>query len=114
MGAQLGGYTFTDLQTPKVDEPRAQVETVSLIGEDGTGLDAAAHIATAVNLARTLVNEPANVCTPERFAELARDIAKAPGFESNSPGPGVTSSLKTPKRFERPPNDDERFSRFDC
>ena len=81
MGAQLGGYTFTDLQTPKVDEPRAQVETVSLIGEDGTGLDAAAHIATAVNLARTLVNEPANVCTPERFAELARDIAKAPGFE---------------------------------
>ncbi|MEE2789985.1 MAG: leucyl aminopeptidase [Myxococcota bacterium] len=82
MGAQLGAYRFTDLQTPQKDEPRAQVKTVALIGGDGddAALSAASHIATSVNLARTLVNEPANICTPERFAELAQDIASAPGF----------------------------------
>jgi leucyl aminopeptidase len=59
------------------------VEDVFFIGNEVPShvLSRAQHTAHAVNLARTLVNEPANVCTPERFAALAEDIATAPGFE---------------------------------
>ena len=33
-----------------------------------------------VCLSRKLINEPANICTPERLADLAVEISKAPGF----------------------------------
>ena len=48
---------------------------------DESVLSAGSHMAAAVNLARTLINEPANICTPERLAALAEDIAQTPGFE---------------------------------
>jgi leucyl aminopeptidase len=83
VGAQLGTYRFTDLQAEPEDAPRAAIASLSLIGTDASEsiLTAASAIASSVNLARTLTNEPANVCTPERFEALAREIAKAPGFE---------------------------------
>jgi leucyl aminopeptidase len=83
VGAQLGTYRFTDLQAEPEDAPRAAVTALSIIGSEASSeqLESASHMAAAVNLARTLTNEPANVCTPERFEALAREIAKEPGFE---------------------------------
>jgi leucyl aminopeptidase len=83
LGAQLGTYRFTDLQSAPKDAPHAQVTDLTVIGSEATDaqLEAASSMATSVNIARTLTNEPANVCTPERFEALAREIAKAPGFE---------------------------------
>lgn len=82
-GAGLGVYRFDDLQAPPEDAPKATVETVTIYGADCNDdvISAGQHVADSVNLARTLTNEPANVCTPERFEALAREIAKAPGFE---------------------------------
>ena len=83
LGAQLGTYRFTDLQAAPEDAPRPAVTSLAIIGSQATDeqLAQAAHTADAVNLARTLTNEPANICTPERLEALARDIAQAPGFE---------------------------------
>ncbi len=78
LGAMLGTYRFVDFKAPPEDDPRPEVEAVALIGGDEGALGRAKALADGVNLARTLTNEPANVCTPERLAELARDIAKAP------------------------------------
>ena len=82
-GARLGAYRFNDLQAEPEDAPRPRVEIASILGGSGTDddLTLGADIATGVNLARTLTNEPANICTPERFEALAREIATAPGFE---------------------------------
>jgi leucyl aminopeptidase len=83
VGAQLGTYRFTDLQADPEDAPRPSVNELTIIGSEASSeqLASAGHMAAAVNLARTLTNEPANICTPERFEALAEEIAKAPGFE---------------------------------
>ena len=83
IGAQLGTYRFTDLQAEPEDTPHASVQGLTLIGTDSgeAVFDRARAIASSVNLSRTLINEPANICTPERFEALAREIAQAPGFE---------------------------------
>ncbi|MBV69883.1 MAG: leucyl aminopeptidase [Myxococcales bacterium] len=83
VGAQLGAYRFHDLQAAPQDAPRPAIESVDVLGSDSSqeNLDAGIQIGDSVNLARTLTNEPANICTPERFEALAQEIAKAPGFE---------------------------------
>ncbi|MEE2757552.1 MAG: leucyl aminopeptidase [Myxococcota bacterium] len=83
IGSQLGAYRFNDLQATPEDAPRPVIEHVDVLGSDSSqeNLDAGIQIGNSVNLARTLTNEPANICTPERFEALAREIAKAPGFE---------------------------------
>ncbi len=83
LGAELGTYRFNDLQNEPEDAPYASIDALTLIGTDvgESVLEAANAIASSVNLARTLTNEPANVCTPERFEALAREISSAPGFE---------------------------------
>lgn len=78
LGARLGAYRFVDFKADPEDAPRPEVEAVALIGADEKAIARAGALAEAVCLARTLTNEPANVCTPERLAGVARDIAKAP------------------------------------
>ncbi len=82
LGGLLGTYRFVAFKAEPDDGPRAEVEALTLVGGDAAVLDRAQTLADGVNLARTLTNEPANVCTPERLAQLARDIAKAPNVEA--------------------------------
>ncbi len=80
-GAVLGVYRFDDLKAEPEDAPRPKVESVELIGAEADATQRGVVLGQAVNLARTLVNEPPNVCTPTRLAELSEEIAKAPNFE---------------------------------
>lgn len=79
LGALLGAYRFDDYKAEPDDGPAAAVERFELIGDTKPDLDRVRALADAINLARTLTNEPPNVCTPERLAALAREIAQAPG-----------------------------------
>jgi leucyl aminopeptidase len=83
LGASLGAYRFYDLLSEPEDGPRATIEAVSILTDESAEatLARAAGLAEAVCLGRTLINEPANICTPERLEGVARDIATAPGFE---------------------------------
>lgn len=80
LGALLGTYRFVAFKAEPEDDPRPAVAAATFIGGDADALARAQTLADGVNLARTLTNEPANVCTPERLAELARDIAKSPNM----------------------------------
>jgi len=84
VGAQLGAYRFDSLRKPPKDSPWPNIHELKLINAESgsTLLDRAAHLAAGVCLARTLINEPPNVCTPERFADIARDLTNARGVEA--------------------------------
>ncbi len=74
-GALLGAYRFDQHKKADPDDPPARVTRFDLLGAGDAALDRAATIAGAINLARTLVNEPPNVCTPSRLAAVAGEIA---------------------------------------
>ena len=64
------------------------IERVSIVERDAGAVDAMAGgvavgtaLAEATMLARDLVNHPANVMTPTRMAEAAREVAEAVGLE---------------------------------
>ena len=80
LGALLGSYRFDTYRAEPEDGPRPEVERFEIIGVDKLETRRATALAESINLARTLINEPPNVCTPERLAALAREIAKAPGI----------------------------------
>jgi leucyl aminopeptidase len=76
LGFELGLYRFDALQTPSEDTPRPEVTQLSVPASLTDKGKARAHsLANAVNLARTLVNEPPNVCTPSRLADVALSLA---------------------------------------
>ena len=83
LGTHLGAYRFHDLQAEPEDGPRPSIEQVSILSGEATDAvtERAATLAKAVCLGRTLTNEPANICTPQRLEAVARDIASAPGFQ---------------------------------
>jgi len=77
-GALLGLYTFTKYKKPDyedieemliVAEEREEVPTIE------SAIDKGKIVASATNMARDMVNEPANHMTPSRMAEIAREIA---------------------------------------
>jgi len=77
-GSNLGLYSFNKYkktENTKVDEilivVNSNVDLADLIKARDKGL----IIATATNLARDMVNEPANNMTPSRIAELAKEIS---------------------------------------
>ena len=80
-GALLGLYSFRKYRTDKEDEP-VEVKQLSIVGsaevrprlEEGSTKGTAS--AEAANLARDMVNEPANQMTPTQMAEAARQLAK--------------------------------------
>ena len=80
-GFVLGAYAFTKYQSkPKPN----RLERVSVVGTGGararTALERGARIATAVNLARDLVNEPGGSLTAPAFASTAQSLAKEHGL----------------------------------
>ena len=77
-GLVLGSYRFNSHRTGDEDGP--DLEDVTVLGGDETGLSKGAIIANGVCLARDLGNHPANVVTPTRLErELdGRATASAP------------------------------------
>lgn len=84
-GVMLALYRFWELKTePK---PTPDVEALTLIVGERTALPAATEgakigqvMAESANLARDLVNRPANIATPSHLAEVATQIAAETGM----------------------------------
>ncbi|MFC1956093.1 leucyl aminopeptidase [Chloroflexota bacterium] len=87
-GALLGLYSFRKYITEKEDE-HGEIKHLFIAGNDKDkrlleqGADKGKILAEATNLARDLVNEPANFMTPGQMAETARQLAKSYGLEVN-------------------------------
>ncbi len=76
-GALLGAYRFNEYKS-KPDAPT--LTTVSVAGIDAAALTRATTVASAVCLARDLINHPAGAMTPTRLAEIASDVAERNGL----------------------------------
>ncbi len=85
-GALLGTYTFRKHMTNKEDKP-GEIKRLSIVGASrlkaqlGKGADKGRIISEATNLARDMVNEPANYMTPTDMAETAARLAREQGLE---------------------------------
>ena len=85
-GALLGTYTFRKHMTKKEDKP-GEIKRLSIVGTSRlksqleTGADKGRIISEATNLARDMVNEPANYMTPTDMAETAARLARERGLE---------------------------------
>ena len=81
LGLQLGAYRFDAYKTKKVDDEETKADRpakVTLVTATATAAKKANEVSDAVAagvlLARTLVNEPANVLGPVEFAEKAKAL----------------------------------------
>ena len=85
-GALLGLYTFRQHITKEPEY--GEIKQLTIVGADKTELPLLEQgsrqgriLAEAANLARDMVNEPANYETPSRMAETAAKIAESYGLE---------------------------------
>jgi leucyl aminopeptidase len=81
LGGWLRAYKFDQYKTKKKDDSEREGPIDVLIGVGdpaaaSAAIDEASHLAEAVVLARTLVNEPANVLSPAEFARRASELMK--------------------------------------
>ncbi|GLI93098.1 leucyl aminopeptidase [Methylocystis echinoides] len=80
LGGCLRSYKFDQYKTKKKDDDKGGAIEAKLAVADADSARAlvagAAHTAEAVILARTLVNEPANVLSPAEFARRASELMK--------------------------------------
>jgi len=77
-GALLGLYSFTKYKKPEykdIEEILIIVREKEKVPMLELAIDKGKVIAEAANLARDMVNEPANYMTPSRMAEVAKEIA---------------------------------------
>jgi len=85
-GALLGTYTFRKHITREEDKP-GEIKKLSIVSPDQMkpqleqGINKGIILAEAANLARNMVNEPANYMTPTDMAEMAKALAKDYGLE---------------------------------
>jgi leucyl aminopeptidase len=80
-GAALAAYRFTPY---KSDAKPCRIETFTLVGRGVAakrGVTRGERLASAVTLARDLVNEPAGAMTPRRLAQVASEVAEREGLE---------------------------------
>ena len=87
-GLLLGGYTYTGLksQAGVEDDENSDAETpqtteVTVVGADEAEYNAAVIVAESVNLARDLVNTPANYLYPESYAGVMGEVASTAGLD---------------------------------
>ena len=85
-GSLLGTYSFKKYVTHKEEEREIQKLTLlagddDLLGLIERGSLAGKITAESVNLVRDMVNEPGNIMTPTRMAEIAHDLAQKHGLE---------------------------------
>lgn len=80
LGLELGSYKFTKYFTKNVDEKISKLEKINLISLNDNfkskDLNKAISLSSSVNFVRDMVNEPANVLTPESFAKIALSLKK--------------------------------------
>jgi len=78
-GVALASYCF-DRHKEKKEENQKKIDTVSLISEKTPALETSMTTGTiaseGVNFARDIVNEPANIISPESLADIAFKLAK--------------------------------------
>jgi len=85
-GALLGTYTFRKHMTKEEDRP-GEIKHLSIVGNDESksqleeGANKGQIVSEATNLARDMVNEPANYMTPTDMAETATRFARDYGLE---------------------------------
>jgi leucyl aminopeptidase len=85
-GALLGIYTFRRHMTSEEDKP-GEIKQLSIVGTERLksqleeGANKGQIISEATNLARDMVNEPANYMTPTSMAEMAAKLAENHGLE---------------------------------
>ncbi len=85
-GALLGLYSFRRHITRANDKP-GEIKQLSIVGSDEAkprleeGSSKGKVLAEATNLARDMVNEPANYMTPNHMAEMAMKLAGSHGLE---------------------------------
>ena len=95
IGGSLAGYRFdayrgTVRAEEKDDAPVAEMRFLvpdAEVEQANAAIRRGEIIASAVNLARDLGNEPASVLNPEQLAARARDVAEASGLEIEILGP---------------------------
>jgi leucyl aminopeptidase len=86
-GALLGLYQFKAYKSSNGDGPEGELNELIIVEQDASKLDELSAgiasgklMAESVMVARDLVNEPANIMTPVRMAEVATAIAKECGL----------------------------------
>ncbi len=85
-GTILGLYRFMVYKTDRKDEPPEISEMTVLVENDRqvrparSGAERGRIIAEAVNLSRDLGNQPSNILTPTRLAQIAQEIAAEAGL----------------------------------
>ena len=85
IGAAAGSWAYPDLQTPPLEKDRrARLESVTVLGADTdavrAGFAAGAAVAEGQAIAKRLGMMPGNVCTPDTFVEVGREIAARHGM----------------------------------
>ena len=87
LGAQLKSYRFDKYHRPADEDEQDRLETLTftVAGADRLGARLEA-LAGAVARARDLVAEPANVLTPEAFADACRKLGEPSAWRSRSWG----------------------------
>ena len=85
-GSLLGAYQYTRHRTKEDDEH--DIDLLLLVEQDSSkikqleeGIEKGRIVAGAVNLARDMVNEPANHMTPVHMAKMAGEVAAANGLK---------------------------------
>jgi leucyl aminopeptidase len=85
-GAALGAYRFDRYRSPS-EETAPRLQSLQIVEHDASripaieeGVRRGVALAGAANMARDMVNEPANVFTPSVMAEQARSLAASLGL----------------------------------
>ncbi len=87
-GAVLGLYTFKEYKSKKDGEAANELEELVIVEHEQekvpllqAGIDKGRLLAESVMIARDLANEPANVVSPAKMAEVAREVAQRNGLK---------------------------------
>lgn len=84
-GLYLADYKFTKYKTDNKEEPIQSINILGVAEEEVQGAEKVHQevkgLTEAVILARNLINEPANVMTPELLSEQAKTYGNKYGFE---------------------------------
>lgn len=86
IGAAAGSWSYPDLQTqPPEKDRRARVAEITVIAPAGdvsaNGFAVGVAMAEGQAIAKRLGQMPGNVCTPDTFAEVGREIAERHGMQ---------------------------------
>ncbi|MEM3030382.1 MAG: leucyl aminopeptidase [Candidatus Micrarchaeia archaeon] len=114
-GALLANYSFTKFKSPEEEEPKKEIDEVTIVvGEQERAVSAAAEraviVAESANYARELANTPANTATPAYMAGEAKRLARECGLRVSVYGReqlkkmGFNALLSVASGSAQPPN----------